>query len=224
MKKIIAAAFFSAVIAAPAIAEEATAKATTAKAAPAKMAQKMHGHAMKMPAQKKSGMKDDCEQEHHGMGGHHDSMSGMKDDCEQEHHGMGGGHHEPDMMGEIDDHSMMMPHMDTLASLHLEGEQRAKIVKLFDKLKHDNWITMGLMNDETVKLRDLYEADKHDAAAIGKVYQAIFDLKRQMIEASIDTENKIDEILTQEQRAQLKSDCHDAPPMHEHHKHEHRMN
>jgi len=204
MKKFIAAALFTAVIAAPAVADDAAAKAATSKvtkSAPAKPVQNKHGHKMKMHDSKMSGMKDDCEQEHHGMKGHHES----------------------DMMGELGDESMMMPHMDMLATMKLEGEQRSKIAKVFDKLKHDNWLSMGLINDETVKLRDLYDAEKHDAAAIGKVYQAIFDLKRQMIEASIEAENRVDEILTPEQRAQMKEDCHGTPAVHEHHMHGHPM-
>ena len=54
------------------------------------------------------------------------------------------------------------------------------------------------------KLRDLYEVDKRDPAAIGKEYQAIFNLKRQMIEAYLDAQNQIEEVLTPEQRATLK--------------------
>jgi Spy/CpxP family protein refolding chaperone len=51
---------------------------------------------------------------------------------------------------------------------------------------------------------------------IGQEYQKIFDLKRQMIEAYIDTQNRIDEILTPEQRAQMKAFRNQMHPMYMH--------
>jgi len=54
--------------------------------------------------------------------------------------------------------------------------------------------------DEQAKLRDLYEADKRDPAAIGAAYQRIFDLQRQMIESTVASHNKIEGLLTPEQR------------------------
>lgn len=198
MKKIIAVALLSAVIAAPAFADDTSAKAGIRKAVPAKSLHHKQGK-MKMSDMRMSDTDNECEQEHgmHRMGGRHgSSMMGM--------------------MGEFGDDSMMMPHMGMLMSLQLSDEQRLKVRKVFDDLKHNNWATMGLINDERTKLRDLYEADKRDPIAIGKEYQKIFDLKRQMIEASIEAENRVDEILTPEQRAQLKAEHHGMHPMHDH--------
>jgi Spy/CpxP family protein refolding chaperone len=91
--------------------------------------------------------------------------------------------------------------------------------KLADELRHSNWTTQGLINDETAKLRDLYEADKRDPIAIGKEYLKIYDLKRQMIESDLNTQIRVEEILTPEQIAKMKS-------FHEemHHMHKHPMN
>ena len=77
--------------------------------------------------------------------------------------------------------------------------------KLSDKLHHDNWAAMGSIMDQSEKLRDLYEADRRDPDAIAKVYQKIFDTKIQMIKAMVTTENQVEDLLTKEQRDQLKS-------------------
>lgn len=138
------------------------------------------------------------------------SASGQPDKCDAKHEM--GASHEHGMMGEghggMAGYGMMgmtpEPDMRMLESLSLTKEQRASINKISDELKHNNWPTQGLMNDETAKLRDLYQADKRDPAAIGKEYQKIFDLKRQLIEAYITAENKIEDVLTAEQRAKLK--------------------
>ena len=116
------------------------------------------------------------------------------DHCDVEH----GAHH--GMMGE---HGMMMG-SNMYRMLNLSDDQRARIGKLSDALNHDNWAKQGLINDESAKLRDLYDADKRDPAAIGEEYKKVFDLKRQMIESYLNTQNQIEEILTPEQRAQMK--------------------
>ncbi len=133
-------------------------------------------------------------------------MAGLKDECDAVHdmgdrHGYG-------MMGEHEAGMMMEPDMHLLGALALSKEQQSKINKLSDEFKHNNWATQGLINDETAKLRDLYEADQRDSKAIGNEYQKVFDYKRQMIETYLDTQNRIEEVLTPEQRAQLKDARH----------------
>ncbi len=121
------------------------------------------------------------------------------DQCDDHavYHGMRDGY---GMMGS---HGMMMG-VGIYSMLSLSADQQAKISKLSDELNHDNWAKQGLINDESAKLRDLYEADKRDPAAIGEEYKKIFDLKRQMIEAYLTAQNQIDAVLTPEQRAQMK--------------------
>lgn len=178
---------------------------------------------------KKSGMMGDrmmsghmdgemCDHEGGMMGGDH--KSGMMGDhmggkmCDQEG-GMTGGGHMSGMMGGYGSGMMLeSPQMNLVKSLDLSGEQRSKINKLYDTLKHNNWATMGLIMDESAKLRDLYEADKRDPSAIGQTYQKIFDSQRKMIEAMIDTQNHVDELLTPEQRTRLKNLHHKMKPMH----------
>lgn len=144
---------------------------------------------------------------------HDHKMAAKKDECAAEH--AMSGHHGHGMMGEGAE-MMMEPDMHLLGALTLSKEQQTKINKLSDELKHDNWATLGLINDETARLRDLYEADKRDPVAIGKEYQKVFDLKRQMIETYLDTQNRIEEILTPEQLAKLKDARHKMHSMHGH--------
>ncbi len=174
MKNIIAVALLSVVFAAPSFADDASAQAPANKTPAATPPHHKPGH--NMMAEKKGCGAD------HAMGAHK---------------GYG-------MMGEQGADMIMEPNMHILNALTLSKEQYSKISQLSDQLKHDNWAKQGLINDETAKLRDLYEADKRDPAAIGKEYQVIFDLKRQMIETYLDAQNHIEEVLTPEQRATLK--------------------
>lgn len=124
--------------------------------------------------------------------------------------------HKGGMMGGHGGMMMGSGHMHMIMSLDLNDDQRSKINKLSDELKHNDWATEGLIMDESAKLRDLYAADKRDPAAIGKEYQKIFDLQRKKIEAMITAQNRIEEILTPEQRAKLKDLRRSGGPMHGH--------
>jgi Spy/CpxP family protein refolding chaperone len=142
-----------------------------------------------------------------------------KDHCQYEAmgygHGMMGGY--GGMMGGYGHGMGMMmesPRMHWVMSLNLTDDQRAKINKLSDELRHDNWATMGKIQDEADKLRDLYEADKRDPKAIDREYQKIFDMKRQMIMAMLVTQNKVEDLLTPEQLSQLKNMRHRHGSMH----------
>lgn len=148
------------------------------------------------------------------MGGHGPGMhgSGMMGDCCP---GMMGGYGHGMMGGYGSGMMMESPRINMVMSLDLSDEQRSKINKLSDELKHDNWATRGIIMDESAKLRDLYEADKRDPSAIGKQYQKIFDLQRKMIEATVTTQNRIEDLLTPDQRAQLKTMHRNKPPMHD---------
>lgn len=153
----------------------------------------MCDHKGEMAGGKTSGMM--CSQMGGTMGSHESGhMGGMMDS------------HEPGAM-------MKSPRIGMVMALDLSDDQRAKINKLSDELKHNNWLAMGLVMDESAKLRDLYGADKRDPSAIGKEYQKIFDSERRMIELMIDTQNRIEELLTPEQRTQLKGMHQKMEPM-----------
>lgn len=130
-------------------------------------------------------------------------------------HGMMFGHGGGMMSGYGDDMMMESPRMGIVRTLNLSDDQRAAINKLTDELQHRNWGLLGMIRDETAKLRDLYEADRRDPAAIGAEYQKIFDLKRQIIESILVTQNKVEDLLTPEQRKQLQQ-ARRAMPMYGH--------
>ena len=107
---------------------------------------------------------------------------------------------------------MLGPRTSMVQSLNLSDEQRGKITKLIDKLQHDNWNTMGMIMDDSDTLRDLYHADRRDPVAIDATYQKIFDLKRKMIKAALDTESEIEDLLTADQLNQLRDRLHQRAP------------
>ncbi len=124
--------------------------------------------------------------------------------CDDQYHGQYHEQYYDHYHGAMGGQGMMMG-VGRYHMLNLSADQQSRISKLTDQLNHDNWAKQGMINDESAKLRDLYEADKRDPAAIGEEYKKIFDLKRQMIEAYLATQNQIEDLLTPEQRDQLKS-------------------
>lgn len=64
---------------------------------------------------------------------------------------------------------------------------------------------MTRMQGEYATLRGLYAADKRDPAAIGIQYKKISDLRRQMVELSVDASNRMEAELTKEQKERLRS-------------------
>lgn len=115
---------------------------------------------------------------HHGMMGSYGMMSG---------YGMMGGYG-----------------MHRFGGLDLSAEQTSKIDKIRDDTRKKHWDLMGKMMDESARLRDLRNAEKPDPAAIGKQYAKIQDMQRQMLEQSIDAENRIEALLTKEQKEQFR--------------------
>jgi Spy/CpxP family protein refolding chaperone len=114
---------------------------------------------------------------------------------------MGGG-----MMGGGMGPGMMGGGMGALWRLDLSDTQRQQVLKIQDELRRKNWEILGKQQDEQAKLRDAYfGAGKRDRAAIVAAYKRIGDLRVQRIENSLDAAEKIEGMLTQQQRDQLKA-------------------
>ncbi len=141
-----------------------------------------------------AGMMGRCERGQMGpgmmSGGYGQGMMGQ---------GMMGGGYGPGMMGGGYGQGMM-GQRDGLPGITLDDAQRKKANGIQDDLRRKRWELMGRTMDEQIKLRDLYDAEKRDPAAIGAAYQRVFDLRRQMIEATVAAHNKIEGLLTPEQR------------------------
>jgi Spy/CpxP family protein refolding chaperone len=111
---------------------------------------------------------------------------------------MGGGYG-PGMMG-----GGMMG-TGALWHLDLTDAQRQQVLKIQDELRRKNWDLLGKQQDEQAKLRDAYLASgKRDRAAIVAAYKRIGELRVQRIENSLEAIEKIEGVLTQQQRDQLK--------------------
>ncbi len=91
-----------------------------------------------------------------------------------------------------------------LDMLDLKDEQRTKINKIHDDLRKQHWAIMGKMMDEQGTLRDLHQADVPDAKKIGAVYGNLGKLRQQMAETHVEAMNKINALLTPEQRDQMR--------------------
>jgi Spy/CpxP family protein refolding chaperone len=91
-----------------------------------------------------------------------------------------------------------------LGSLNLSAEQREKIVSVQEENRKANWSTMGQMRSEQFKLRQMYNADKVDSAAVGDQQKKVDELRRQMLKSHVEARNQINAILTPEQRKQFR--------------------
>jgi Spy/CpxP family protein refolding chaperone len=118
--------------------------------------------------------------------------------------GMMGGMMSPGMMG--GGMMGMGPGMGRAVwSLDLNDSQRKEILKVQDELRKKNWELAGKMQDEMAKLRDAYwGAEKRNRSAISAAYKRLGELRQQRIENSLDAADKIEKVLTAEQREQVK--------------------
>lgn len=144
------------------------------------------------------------------MGGHHGygMGSGMMGGYQGYGMGMGmmGGHHGygmgPGMMGR-----------EIFRGLNLSSDQKSKVSKIRKAVRTKHMELMDEMMDAQDKLHELYDADKLDAAAISKQHKVVDDLRRQMVESSVDAHNQISDILTKEQRDKLRERRREYGPM-----------
>lgn len=98
----------------------------------------------------------------------------------------------------------MMGGMGPVWMLDLSDEQRGKIEKIQDDTRRKNWDTYGKIMDEQAKLRDLYSGETVDPKKVGAVYAGIAKLQQQVIESSVEAHNRVQAVLTKEQKEQLK--------------------
>jgi Spy/CpxP family protein refolding chaperone len=84
--------------------------------------------------------------------------------------------------------------------LNLSADQKSKIIKIRQEMRTKQWAVMGEMMDAQDNLQDLYDVDIQDSKAINQQYKEIEDLRRQMVDNSVDAHNRISNILTNEQR------------------------
>jgi Spy/CpxP family protein refolding chaperone len=97
-----------------------------------------------------------------------------------------------------------------LYGLNLSAKQRDEINKIFSDMHEKHWALMQAMHQDAAELYKLYSQETPDAKAIGKIYGQIFDMQRQMIEDGITSQNRVNAILTKEQREQLREQAREG--------------
>jgi Spy/CpxP family protein refolding chaperone len=95
--------------------------------------------------------------------------------------------------------------MGNLSELNLDEKQRNQIRDIQRNMRKQHFDLMEKMMETSDKLVDLYDVEKPDAEKIGKVYDEIYKIKRQMIQQHIEIRNKIYDILNKEQREKFRA-------------------
>jgi Spy/CpxP family protein refolding chaperone len=128
-------------------------------------------------------------------------------------YGMGMG---PGMMGGMMGPGMMggyRPGMGTgpgmmgygpLGALNLTDDQRKKIEGIHEEVRRKQWDLMGKMMEERQKLAALFWAEKRDNKAIQEQYKKLQDLRQQHLQLRLEAHDKLEGVLTKEQKEQLK--------------------
>ena len=155
---------------------------------------------------------DDDGREYMGMGyGHmgqgHMGYGGMG----QGHMGYGHmGSHRMGMMGmgHMGPGSMSMGHMgmghNYTHMLDLTDSQRKTIRSIQKSIRTQQLTLHDKLTEHADKLYSLYKKDKPNAKKISRIYKNIFEIKLEQIELSINTKNKIYDVLNKEQKKKIK--------------------
>ena len=88
--------------------------------------------------------------------------------------------------------------------LSLSQAQRDKIEAIQQGMRKSHFAMMEKIIEERQKLPELYNQENPSASKIGAVYGRIFTIQRQMIESSINARNQMNNVLTKEQREQIR--------------------
>jgi len=91
-----------------------------------------------------------------------------------------------------------------MAALALSDDQRAKIGKIQQDLQSKFAELGGKMNEQWTKMRGLYSAENPDSTAILEAHKSIQELRREGLKDQLDARQKIEGVLTKEQRQQMR--------------------
>lgn len=124
--------------------------------------------------------------------------------------GMGPGMMGPGMMGHgMMGHGMMGQGMmggygPGPGMLNLTEQQQSKMTQIQEEVHKKHWDLMGKMNTEQMKLQQLYQSGKRDSAAIEAQHKKVYQLQREMDESWMDARDRMDAVLTKEQKERLR--------------------
>jgi Spy/CpxP family protein refolding chaperone len=91
-----------------------------------------------------------------------------------------------------------------LAQLNLTPEQWDKVNAIQEETSKKNWELAGRMQDEMIKLRNMMFSEKRDRSALTNQYKKLQDLRQQRFQARLEVQEKIDGVLTKEQKTQIR--------------------
>lgn len=97
-----------------------------------------------------------------------------------------------------------------LEGLNLTGEQRAQLQPLDDELFRKQWEITGKAIEARRNLRRQSSMEQRDDKAIAEAHKILQELREQRQLAESQTWEKLESILTPEQREQLRSRQHDC--------------
>ncbi len=117
--------------------------------------------------------------------------------------GMMGGMMGPGMMGGYGMGLGMGMGYGMLSQFNLTEDQWNKIEQIQEETRKKNWDLMGKMQEESYELRKLLSAPQRDRQAISAQYRKLSELRQQRFEQAMDAREKIEGVLTKEQREQL---------------------
>jgi Spy/CpxP family protein refolding chaperone len=112
-------------------------------------------------------------------------------------YGMGPGMVGPGMMGGGMGYGM-------LYQLNLTPDQWNKVNAIHEDLAKKQWDLTGKTREEALKLRNLMTAEKRDSHAVTNQYKKLQEPQLQSFQARVDALERIDGVLTKEQRGQLR--------------------
>jgi len=91
-----------------------------------------------------------------------------------------------------------------LYQLNLTPEQWNKVSAIHEDLAKKNWELAGKTQEEAFKLRNLMTAEKRDSHAVTNQYKKLQEVQLQSFQARLDAQERIDGVLTKEQKGQLR--------------------
>lgn len=105
----------------------------------------------------------------------------------------------------------MMPNMRNsqgpagpFAGVQFNDEQRKKISEMMEQERENNQQRVQAMEAAQQKLQKVYMSEKWDVNEINKIYDEIFAEQKKTIAAMARARNDVYELMTQEQKAQMK--------------------
>ncbi|HSB22451.1 MAG TPA: Spy/CpxP family protein refolding chaperone [Burkholderiaceae bacterium] len=93
---------------------------------------------------------------------------------------------------------------DAYAGLNLSAEQRKKIADIQEETRKAMWQLMGTMHQQDYHMYGMFGPGPLDEQAANKAYEAMAATQKAMFQMRLEARKKIDAVLTNEQREQLR--------------------